>query len=299
MIHDINFLSDRFYRKQLRNQAKVWRGVALLAFLAVLATATVRQRLLHRRLDANREQMQGHAGRMMSQLPAADSLKRDVRRLEARANLIAGLRLRVRPTRILSDAVDALPRFVRLSEFHIVREKSTDADRHRKRAEKGAKRKQETWEFPEEEDLEQLALHNRDTELIASLEGFAPDDAAIAEYLASLERTNTFATVQLLYTDRAEFRGEPERKFGIRLRISRPDVNRLRDLDSEIEPVPSSGTDVAGRFVRHSADGATGVATVRTIPDASPSVPKSAGRGTNRNHNRKTIRKPKPSQRTL
>ncbi len=220
MLPNIDFLPASYRQTQLGRRRKTWRAGVLAAFASLAVLGTFAQYQVRSRLEQSRIEMQSQAEHMASQLENADELSRRVRDLDARANLLTRLRVHPASTRLLSDVTRTLPRFVSLSEFHVsVETKSTTAE---EKARNKADKNSLTNLTPQATDLAQLEdVASRSTQVIL-LRGVAPDDVAVAKYLAALEETGSFEHVQLLFTDGHQHRGYELRHFGIRLHVRSP-----------------------------------------------------------------------------
>jgi Tfp pilus assembly protein PilN len=221
MLPEIDFLPASYRQNQLKHRRQTWRGVVAVAFVALAGLGTFAQYRIHGRLEASRESMQSHAEQMTSQLDNADELYRRIRDLDAKANLVTRLRVRVPPTRILADVTSVLPEFVSLTEFRMnIETSSAKAEEKPKRG--PAAQNAATDISPQAADLARLDEIDRRSTHVVSLRGLAPDDVAVSKYLAALERTGNYDQVQLLFTDHYTIRGQELRSFGIRLEVRKP-----------------------------------------------------------------------------
>ena len=223
MIESIDFLPADYHRKRQRSRKTYWRSAVFAVFAMLVGAGAVRQRLNQRKLEATRDRLQRQADQMISQLQSTDVLKKQIKRLEIQSELIATLRYQAVPTRILQAVTNTLPKYVRLTRIQWGREKKAQQVRgrvqHLRRSKQ--KSKKQADKPPQQLDLEQLWSVNRNTQLAVAVEGVAPDDVAISQYLAALQTTGALRSVQLLFTDRYVDRGLSLRRFGIRLLVRR------------------------------------------------------------------------------
>jgi len=222
MIESIDFLPADYHRRRQRSRKTYWRSAVFFVFILLVGAGAVRRHLNRCQLEATRDRLQRQADRMVSQLQSADALKAEIRRLETRSAVIAMLRYRAASTGILQAVTNTLPRYTRLARIQLGREKITKQIRSRvPRSRRTGRKSGQADKSSQQLDLEQLKTADRDTRLFVTLEGIAPDDVAISQYLAALEATGVPQTVQLLFTDRYVDHGLPVRRFEIRLRVRR------------------------------------------------------------------------------
>lgn len=218
-MQQIDFLPASYHRRRQLRQTTLWRRGALAAFLALIVLGVIHQQTTRRALQEKKQKLAAQAASMLAQLSTPQELKERLTRLDARAELLANLRLRVPPTRILAIVSGCRPKFVTLTELRIAREelaagRDSEPDN---RTEESAETSRQT---PEQRDLQQLKSRRDRSALFVTLNGLAPDDVAIAAYLSALAKTGVFHDAQLLFTDRFEIRGNVLRRFGIRLQVA-------------------------------------------------------------------------------
>ena len=222
---NIDFLPASYRQTRHRHQRKVLRRSALVVFLLLIVAGTFGQRHSRKELERRRDELKTNATHMIAQLGSPDAIKTEIARFDAHANLLTFLRLRVPPTRVLSTVTNSLPQHVMLTEFNMKFENAPapvvpagrQAPGQDAAAIEAAKLKP-----PVEKDLADLQKTANDTMLVISINGIAPHDTAIAQYLAELQRTGVFSHVTLLYTDQHEIEDWKMRRFGMRLRARTP-----------------------------------------------------------------------------
>jgi len=232
MLPVIDFLPASHVQNQLRRRRLAWRLSVACAFLGLALLGTFAQYQVRARLESSRSQLEARAAQMQAQLESDAALYRRVRDLDARANLVTRLRVRVAATRLLADVVANLPPFVSLTEFRTTVE--TSAPRPEQKSARG--KDAPPPPAPPAADLAELEDRDARSTRIVSLQGLAPDDVAVSRFLAALERSGTFDEIRLLYTDRASYREHELRAFAIRLVVRKP-----RLFDAQPDP-PSART---------------------------------------------------------
>lgn len=221
MTQIINFLPDSYHRRRQKQRKRIWRRGVFVVFVALIAAGALGQWRSRLRLESTRDGLQRQVSDVTARLADRGELQRQVEQLDFEADLIAYLRVRIPPTRVLADVVDSLPKFVALTELRAEYDR-TSAETSRRTQTSPSTAETEEHRSPAEIDFEEIRQEFDRQALFVTLAGIAPDDMAIARFLKTLERTNTFDRVQLLYTDRHSVRDLSLRKFGVRLRVKRP-----------------------------------------------------------------------------
>ena len=139
---------------------------------------------------------------------------------DSQVNLLTLLRMTVPTSRLHASVTNSLPKYVRLIEMRTHFE-STDT-KSRKRSRRGDKETQESTKLPVEHDAEELIENAKNTDIYVWMNGIAPDDIAISQFLRSLEQNETFTDVKLLTTNQYTFIEKQLRSFEIKLRVARP-----------------------------------------------------------------------------
>lgn len=223
MIQDINFLPVKYRQMRLSRQQKVWRRGILAVFLALVVAGVAGQRQTRSHLTQTRNNLRADADRLTSQLLDPQQLRDEVTRLDGQANVLACLRLRVPPTRILSAVTNTLPGFVNLTDFDMKFEPLPAAPvAPGKQPAPSDQPTAAVEQLAAVKDLTTLLKERDENALFVNLGGIAPDDIAIAAYLASLQKTGVFADVTLLFTDQHAVETSNLRRFGVRLRVHKP-----------------------------------------------------------------------------
>jgi hypothetical protein len=222
MTHTIDFLPAGYHQRRQLDLKKRWRQGLLLVFASLIALGTVQQRHSQARLVAERDRLRLQADAMAAQLGNAEALRQEILDLDASAALLARLQLRPAGTRVLQAIAQSLPAFVSLKEIRTSHER-TASRTPASAADRAAKPKDvpAAGGTPQAADLAKLMEQQRESSLVVSLAGIAPDDVAVSAYLAALRRTQLFDDVQLLYTDLHVYREERLRRFGLRLKVRR------------------------------------------------------------------------------
>lgn len=218
MTQHIDFLPDSHRRKRKRRRTMRWRQSVAVVFLVIVAAGGVQQRRERIRLEGERDRLARQATSMDGQLTDPALLRGRISALDLRAELATHLRLRTPPTRVLYAVTNSLPRFVSLTEFRSVFSGQVSGS---KRARRPGTKKPAPAGSAVETDLAKLRKTVRERPLVVTVKGLAADDLSISRFLAKLQNNPTFDEVRLLYTDAAEFEGNPMRGFEIRLQVRR------------------------------------------------------------------------------
>ena len=227
MVHDIDFLPDSYRQQQERRQRRHWRQGVFAIALVLIGIGTLGRYQTRTRLEVTRDRLRKHANQMSTQLQSTASLQREIERQRALANLRAYLSVRVPPTRLLAEVTNCLPEFVSLTDYRLFAETQTSSAIHSPRARRAKSIEQsEAGILPETQDLKQLQESAKESALLVTLEGIAPDDVSLSKYLAALEQSGIFQEVQLLFTNQHVDQDHELRSFGIRLQVRRPATNR-------------------------------------------------------------------------
>lgn len=222
MVQKIDFLPASYHQQRRRKQKRIWRRGIFGVFLLLAVGGAFRQHQAFSRLTENRDRMIEQSARMTAQLEDAAALEQRIQQLDTKADLIAMLRLHTPPTRVLATVTNNLPPHVSLTKVSLAYEKRTEAAADTaKWAQKlnTAGPPNEAEQSAEEIDLESLNQYSEENALFASIDGIAPDDVTVSQYLAALQSCGLFDEVLLLYTDRHKYQEFPLRSFGMRLRI--------------------------------------------------------------------------------
>lgn len=219
MIQNIDFLPASFHQERHGRQSRVWRRGVLLVFLALVAAGTAGQWRIRAGLEASRDRLREQAELMTAQVQGADTIRKEIEALDARADLLTHLQIQARPTRVLASVVNARPKFVTLTEIRAAYEK-----RDGPRAAAGKPRPKDQTapaRLPEVLDLERLRDERRQRAQIVTVGGIAPDNEVVARYVGTLQRTGTFDDVQLVYMRQYEYGEHRLRQFELKLRVRR------------------------------------------------------------------------------
>ena len=245
MVQQIDFLPTCYWQMRHRRKKKVWRQAVLVVFLSMIVVGTLQQRHIRANLEAKRTRIQNQANQMTAHLENADALRQQIHQLDAKANLVANLRVAVRPTRILATVTNSRPEYVTLTELHMSYDdlaKKTPAKSRSQASQDG--QDASTNELAEELDLKERAKTRGQTALFVDLKGIAPDNVAISSYLDALEQSGLFDEVEWINTDEYDDPNEYQlRSFEFHLRVKKPGDKSLDD--QPIEKKAGSGGQTA------------------------------------------------------
>lgn len=221
MIQNIDFLPATYHQSRQRKQKRIWRRGVLVLFLGLIGVGTLTQWKQHHRLIRTRDELQQQGRKMLQQLESPAAVQARIQHLETRADLVTALRLRVPPTRILASLTDCLPEFVSLTELRLQSDtrpqpRSAASAPPHPRAEK---KEEQPDASPVEIDLKQLQEQQDRQARYVTLNGIAPDDLSISQFLANLQQSRTFDEVRLQYTNEHRHGEHLLRAFGMRLRV--------------------------------------------------------------------------------
>jgi Tfp pilus assembly protein PilN len=207
----------------------------VLTLVLLMSLGVFGQFQLRSRLIVRRDLIRAQAAQMTAQLAAPDNLRTQIQRLDTRADLLAELQLHPAPTRLLAAVANSLPASVSLTACRLSREASgvqLPAEKKSGRRNAAASDIQ-----PEAKDLQVLKEQSLQEDLFLTLDGLAPDDVSVSQYLAALQETGLFAEVRLAFTDHHR-RGEYDlRCFAVRLRVRDPGVEPILSEQRIAEPL--------------------------------------------------------------
>jgi Tfp pilus assembly protein PilN len=221
-IQQIDFLPPTYLQNRLRKRKMLWHRGAAAVFLLGIIAGTIQQQRTRLALLSRRDQAQQESARMLEQLGKPEPLQEQIRRLDARANLVTYLRVRVPTTRVLAAASNHLPPYVRLTRLELKRESLPAAALTLPKPPTTSGAAKDEAKLPEQLDYEKLNAAAAETAQFVLLDGVAPDDVSIARYLAALQRDGLFADVKLLFTEEHVQFGHRLRQFGLRLKLHAP-----------------------------------------------------------------------------
>lgn len=226
-MRDIDFLPDSYRQMRLRRKQRVWRRAALGVLLVLIALGAVGQRQTRANLDISRDKVRANAQRMAAQIGDPEELRKEIAFRDNEANLLAMLRLKVSPTRLLATVTNSLPRFVTLTEFNLQYEAvpQPPANRNQPPAPAANPDPSAAQKPAEVKDLDDLRKVAEETSMVLYLQGVAPDDIVIASYLAALQQSNLFAEVALQTIDHETVEKAEMRRFKTRLRVKQPKLS--------------------------------------------------------------------------
>ncbi|MEX1097429.1 MAG: hypothetical protein WED34_15390 [Planctomycetales bacterium] len=228
---DIDFLPASFHQHRQRRQKAAWRRALLGVFLTLIVLGTVRQHQVRTARATARDDLRRQAAALVERLESREALQARIDRLDLRANLVAQLRLRIAPTRLLAGVSAVRPEFVSLREFRMTREQLTSAAASAPPSAAAAGSSAPVVPA-EQQDLDRLARQANESAVFVHLAGIAPDDVTLSRYLIALEETGLFDEVKLLYTDEHRHGDHWLRSFRLRLRVRLPGENRPKQLEA-------------------------------------------------------------------
>ncbi|RMG34861.1 MAG: hypothetical protein D6725_13480 [Planctomycetota bacterium] len=272
----VDFLPDSYRRRQAQRQRRKLRRWAVAVALSLMfAGGLERQRTIHS-LQAQQRLLRQQYEMTSRRLPDAAQLRRTLKRLEAQANLLNYLRLRVPPTRLLACVTNTLPKYVSLAELHVEYEAAPRAaaarnDRSDRTAAPVAAKSsrpgmsaaahaahsKETVVLPSESDIRRLLEDAERYRTVVVATGMAVDDLAVSQYLANLKRTGLFDDVRLVFTTEQIVFDQPRRAFEMRLTLKRAarlvtpsDTHRTPGQTAGISEPAAAGTRAVFREAR-------------------------------------------------
>ena len=235
IVKEIDFLPESYHTKRQQGRKKIWRRGILVVFLLIIGSSTIQQHFKQKNRESIRNRVIQRAATLVAQLEDAEALKRQIDLADAKVNLLTTLRVQVPPTRILEAITSHLPEFVTLTELHATYEKVQSSNPERRKTPQNRTKPENTDEPGELADVKQLISRRKETALYVSLKGVAPNDIVVARYLALLHETDVFDEALLEITEGEVYQGYRLRRFGVRLKVIRPDDNK-RTLQNQTTP---------------------------------------------------------------
>lgn len=230
----LDFLPDSYRQRRAQRQRSKLRRWAVAISLALMLAGGVEQQRKIEELRGQQALLHQQHQQFLLRLPDPGALRQTLKRLEAQANLVNYLRLRVPPTRLLACITNTLPRYVSLAELHVEYETASRPATSRANApparaapttkQRVAARQPDRPEepaLPSESDIKRLLEDAERYRTVITVSGMAIDDLAVSRYLANLERTGLFEDVRLVFTREQPVFDQPRRTFEIRLTLKR------------------------------------------------------------------------------
>lgn len=224
MVPSIDFLPATYHVQRQREHKTLWRRMMVLFFLVLAALGTWQQRDLRRKLEARRDELQSMAAGLLQPVQAQSSLEQQLNELETRALLLTTLGLRVPMTRVLTAITNSLPELVSLSDCHAETGLKETAGKKPFATSPVPVANKDKTPSPFESDLAELRKAAELSATMLTLNGIAPDDLAISQYLVTLRETGLFERVTLSFTGQHPVREETWRKFEVRLQVKNPEA---------------------------------------------------------------------------
>ncbi len=216
-LQEIDFLPASYHQKRQRQKKSVWRRAVLIVVVGIVVAGSLRQRQVVVNLERRRDSLVMQTELIASQIEDAAPLKQQIERLETRANLRANLQTRISSNRLLAAITNELPEFVSISSYRVLRE--TDRSISKRKRRKKDDSEEQSEEQPAAIDLRMLSENRQTSKWVVTVNGIAPDDVAISQYLDRLSRSDLFEQVTPLFTDEYRFRDHRLRHFGVRLTV--------------------------------------------------------------------------------
>lgn len=224
MVPQIDFLPATYHVQRQREHKTLWRRMMVFFFLALAMVGTWQQRDLQRKLEARRDALQARAEGLLQSVKAQSDVEQQLNELETRALLLATLELRVPMTRVLTAITRSLPELVSLSDCQTetgLKETTSVKPGSITPVTNVSNNKKPS---PFESDLTEIRKATDLSATMLTLNGIAPDDIAISQYLVALRETDLFDRVTLSFTGQHSVREETWRKFEVRLQVKQPEA---------------------------------------------------------------------------
>ena len=202
----IDFLPQAYRAQTQQARDRPLRRLAVLAALVLLGLGSVAH---HRRTVQLTEQRDALASQQASSLQAgeADSLRARCTALDRRADLLATFAPTVSSSRLLAELTTALPRHAHLTSLLLRR------DRPRRGAREAAEKTASPWE----QDLADRLADREQEMVVLEIEGMTADDRGLGDLITALDEAGLFERIDIEFTEPAELRGLPRRRFRLRL----------------------------------------------------------------------------------
>ena len=219
MVPQIDFLPATYHVQRQREHKTLWRRMMVFFFLTIAALGTWQQRDLRRKLETRRDELQSKAEGLLQPVKAQSKLEQQLKELETRALLLTTLELRVPMTRVLTAITNSLPELVSLNDCQAETGLKETSNARSGTLPPLLVANKDKKPSPFEADLAELRNATNLSATMLTLNGIAPDDLTISQYLVALRETNLFERVTLSFTGQHTVREETWRKFEVRLQV--------------------------------------------------------------------------------
>lgn len=222
-----SFLPEDYLEKRIQRRTNI---ISLLLFAVVMAgvvgayAVTDRQRV---EVGVLQKQVNNRFEEAAKRLEQLDQLQHKKEQMIQKARVTAVLLERVPRTMILSELINNMPSTISLLELgldsHVVQTPMRAANAMDKaRQEKKARKAEEKSGQPEPEIKE--------CEVTLAVQGVAPTDVQVAQYMTALGRSLLFTDLNLAYSEEVSIDDQVMRRFRIEMKIN-------QDVDlQKVEP---------------------------------------------------------------
>lgn len=221
MADHMSFLPEDYLEKKIARRTNViFVGLFAVVLTAVLATEFVGRRQSSA-ISKEKAQAAAQLEDKRRQLEKIQELKAQEDLMRRKANVTAALRDKVLRSNIFTELINNMPATLSLSQLALETKAQQSAPKSRTAMQREALRQAATGQ-------EEVAIVPTDVEMI--LEGVAPTDLEISEYIGSLNAHPLFSDVVLQYVEEKRVEDDVLRKFRMEMRLD-PDFD-----SSEYEP---------------------------------------------------------------
>lgn len=218
-MNDIDFLPADYVPVRATRSDNYWLRGLFAIVLTLMSLGWMAMRHSNNGLASRRDLLKSQVAHLNKTLGTGEDLRQELSDVERQGRLLDLLRFNIPPSRWLAAVATTLPPQVSLREVRSTVEDLVDTKAKSTFDSRPKDSDENKSDRPLERDLDRLSKQIGKKVVTVSLTGTADDDQAISAFLASLQRTKLFESVQLLFTDQGSDHVESQRDFAIRLRI--------------------------------------------------------------------------------
>lgn len=221
MADHMSFLPEDYLEKKIARRTNViFVGLFAVVLTAVLATDFVGRRQSSE-ISKEKAKVAAQLEEKRRQFEQIEKLKAQEDLMKRKANVTAALRDKVLRSNIFTELINNMPATLSLTQLSLETKAQQSAPQSRTAMQREALRQAATGQ-------EDVAIVPTDVEMI--LEGVAPTDLEISEYIGALNAHPLFSDVVLQYVEEKRVDDDVLRKFRMEMRLD-PDFD-----SSEYEP---------------------------------------------------------------
>lgn len=219
---NLNLIPEDYIRDRIRrrNNLHQRRTAALFLVIILVCSWTLVER--SRKISVERDDTVLSVGRITNQLRDPVTTSSDLEKLESKASLITCLRLRGFPSQVFHMLERTRPDDLLFTTLKLSHSEVSDKSQRPELVDA-----QRLSSIPSSSgisrDLEQIRRELGVRRQGIQIEGEAPDDLSVADFLGKLRRDPLCADVKLDFTDHLEGSdSHPSRRFAVKVRLKSP-----------------------------------------------------------------------------